>query len=64
LNGFPAFGAHNTGGDMRYSMIFSLFCPPIELLLMLEPNQRQQRLHLPYKIRYKMTQVIYLMSNF
>jgi hypothetical protein len=22
LNGFPAFRAHNTGGDMRYSLIF------------------------------------------
>jgi hypothetical protein len=38
---------------------FLLFCPPGELL-MFEPNQWQQRLHLPCKVRYKMTQVIYL----
>jgi hypothetical protein len=39
---------------------FLLFCRPSELLLMFEPNQWQQRLHLPCKVRYKMTQVIYL----
>jgi hypothetical protein len=60
LNGLPAFGAHNMGGETRYSLIFLLFCPPSELLLMFEPNQWQQRLHSPYKVRYKMTQVIYL----
>jgi hypothetical protein len=27
---------------------------------MFEPNQWQQRLHSPYQVRYKMTQVIYL----
>jgi hypothetical protein len=40
---------------------FLLFCPPREeLLLMFEMNQWQQRLHSPYKVRYKMMQVIYL----
>jgi hypothetical protein len=64
LNGFPVFRARNTGGDMRYFLIFSkashCSAPPNELLLMFEPNQWQQRLHSPCKVRYKMTQVIYL----
>jgi hypothetical protein len=67
LNGFLVFGARNTGGDRRYSLIFSkasrYSAPPNELLLMFEPNQWQQRLYSPCKVRYKMTQVIYLTEH-
>jgi hypothetical protein len=63
LNGFPTFGAHNMGGDTRYSLILLKACrysAPSELLLMFELNQWQQRFHSPCKVRYKMMQVIYL----
>jgi hypothetical protein len=64
LNVFLAITGRNTGGGMRYSLIFSksfsLFCLPSEFLLKFEPNQWQQRLHSPCKVRYKTTQVIYL----
>jgi hypothetical protein len=40
-----------------------LFCPQNELLLMFELNQWQQRVHSPCKVRYKMTQVIYVIEQ-
>jgi hypothetical protein len=64
LNGFLAFRARNAGGDMRYSLIFlkATRCSTTQVnsSSMFEPNQWQQTLHSACKVRYKMTQVIYL----